>query len=158
MYAAAELPRTAAAPLRDSASHPTAPPAPRFRIHLFRLILATCLPLAMPALAFAVWTPKQRQADALRSLDAATTTLQITVDRELRLTVSMLEVLGGPARHHHPARQADGRPGGGDGVGPTFSSGSYQRDRWATCGRYFRPNGRRGLCRAANRPQAAPGA
>ncbi|MGK7870219.1 HWE histidine kinase domain-containing protein [Falsiroseomonas sp. E2-1-a20] len=92
--AAAEVPHPAAAPLHRAAPHPAAPPAPRFRTHLFRLILATCLPLAVLALALAVWTAKERRADVLRGLDATTTALQIAVDRELRLTVSTLEVLG----------------------------------------------------------------
>jgi two-component sensor histidine kinase len=76
------------------AATPAHPPAPRFRAHLLRLILATTLPLAVLALALAVWTAKERRADVLRGLDATTSALQIAVDRELRLTVSTLEVFG----------------------------------------------------------------
>lgn len=77
-----------------SASITGSPQPARFRAHLLRVVLAATLPLAALALALAVWMATERRADVLRGLDATAAAMQIAVDRELRLTVATLEVLG----------------------------------------------------------------
>ncbi len=115
-------------PVTEAGAPPLHRRARRFGVHLLRLMLAVTLPLVALAIALVGWTAAERRAEALRGIEAAAESLQLTLDRELRQALALLEVLatspavdaalaaepGGPgtAAFHAQASALVARPGG----------------------------------------------
>ncbi|MCQ4158974.1 sensor histidine kinase [Roseomonas sp. GC11] len=70
-------------------------PAPRFRIHLLRLVVVALLPLVLLSGALALWTAQAQRAEVLRGMAQTAHALQIAIDRELRTGMVTLEALAG---------------------------------------------------------------
>ncbi|MGK7864879.1 PAS domain-containing protein [Falsiroseomonas sp. E2-1-a4] len=65
----------------------------RFGLHLLRLVLALALPLALLAGSLAVWSAEGERARALEAVEATAHVMQLAVDRELGMTVAVMETL-----------------------------------------------------------------
>lgn len=104
-------------PGRQRRADPPPAPAPlhrrarRFGVHLLRLMLAVTLPLALLAIALVGWTASERRAEALRGIEATAQSLQVTLDRQLRQALTLLEVLGTSPAVDQALAEQPGGPG-----------------------------------------------
>ncbi|WP_193560513.1 sensor histidine kinase, partial [Dankookia rubra] len=85
------LPQAGRSAAPDAA--PRRPPA-RFRTHLLRLALATGLPLVALAVGLTWWVAAGERNVAMRALSRSAESLQADLERELRITGVVLDILG----------------------------------------------------------------
>jgi PAS domain S-box-containing protein len=102
--------------LRPPAAMPPGPAplhrrARRFGVHLLRLMLAVTLPLVMLATGLVGWTAEERRHEALRDIEATAQSLQVTLDRQFRQALTLLEVLGTSPALDQALAEAPGGPG-----------------------------------------------